>query len=873
MKNRPYTIREVANILGVSTKTLRRWDQRGSFVPTRTAGNQRRYTQEQINEFKTSSSAKAKADKAKLKAAGLEAIHEPFFKPETPKEFKPAQGLPSALRGLPSNSFLKHHFLLKHNLGYEADFTKDKVEFKESLEKSSEPPSFARPPLAKLNMFRVGLAVMGLVLILSFAGAVLMTRYSVVSGLATRLRQGFGGRGEQFAKFIENLPHLRQGSSGQAKDLSFLPQDNQAVLAAATGDSDLILNVNVPSFFSQSVGIGTTTVDPAAILDIVSQDKGFLAPRMTTIQRDAITSPPAGLFVYNTDTNHYNMHNGTAWQGVFTSIGDSTTGEAFTEEGTSGTALYFYDTDGRGKLTTANLSGARIYTLPDATGTIVTTGNLTAITAVGTITSGVWNGTAVTVANGGTGATTLTGILLGNGTSPVTALTTSLGISGAISDETGTGALVFGTSPAITTSLTTASTTFALLNTAVTTINFAGAATTLSIGAATGTVTLNNATTAITGALTANGDVTLGNAITDNITFTGRVAADSDLIPIGTTGTNDLGSAALPWDNLYADNVFAALTGTSGYWQRSNNAISPTNITDDLLLGATSTSSAKFGFINMAGGNPTATISSNLSLAVPTGNAPSATLNLFNNGTLNIQRSAGGDSGLATTMFFQSNGNVGIGTTAPSNVGLDVAGANAKIRIHDYQDNADAGNFEMFKARGTEVLPAAVQNSDQLGVMGFLGYDGNSYEFTGYMQSYVAGAVSDGNVPGDLRFSTNPTDGAVERMRITSSGNMGIGNTTPLAALDVTGTASLSANLSLRGAGTAHTFNILDNGTLNFQRYPSGDAANNSSVLFLQNNGNVGIGNTAPGAMLSVGSSTPTLVSSAGLITVANTTD
>src|SRR3990167_9620512 len=275
----------------------------------------------------------------------------------------------------------------------------------------------------------------------------------------------------------------------------------------------------------------------------------------------------------------------------------------------------------------------------------------------------------------------------------------------------------------------------------------------------------------------------------------------------------------------------------------------------------------------MAGGNPTATISANLSLAVPTGNAPSATLNLFNNGTLNIQRSAGGDSGLATTMFFQSNGNVGIGTTAPSNVGLDVAGANAKIRIHDYQDNADAGNFEMFKARGTEVLPAAVQNSDQLGVMGFLGYDGNSYEFTGYMQSYVAGAVSDGNVPGDLRFSTNPTDGAVERMRITSSGNMGIGNTTPLAALDVTGTASLSANLSLRGAGTAHTFNILDNGTLNFQRYPSGDAANNSSVLFLQNNGNVGIGNTAPGAMLSVGSSTPALISSAGLITVANTTD
>ena len=43
------------------------------------------------------------------------------------------------------------------------------------------------------------------------------------------------------------------------------------------------------------------------------------------------------------------------------------------------------------------------------------------ITSVGTITSGVWNGTAVTVPRGGTGAATLTGVLTGNGTSAVTA--------------------------------------------------------------------------------------------------------------------------------------------------------------------------------------------------------------------------------------------------------------------------------------------------------------------------------------------------------------------------------------------------------------------------------------------------------------------
>ena len=45
MNNKLLTIQEVADILRVSTKTLRRWDQAGRFVPIRTAGNQRRYTQ------------------------------------------------------------------------------------------------------------------------------------------------------------------------------------------------------------------------------------------------------------------------------------------------------------------------------------------------------------------------------------------------------------------------------------------------------------------------------------------------------------------------------------------------------------------------------------------------------------------------------------------------------------------------------------------------------------------------------------------------------------------------------------------------------------------------------------------------------------
>jgi hypothetical protein len=66
------------------------------------------------------------------------------------------------------------------------------------------------------------------------------------------------------------------------------------------------------------------------------------------------------------------------------------------------------------------------------------------ITTLGTITTGTWNGTTIGVANGGTGATTLTGFLKGNGTSAFTAISTIPGadVNG---DITGNAANVNGT--------------------------------------------------------------------------------------------------------------------------------------------------------------------------------------------------------------------------------------------------------------------------------------------------------------------------------------------------------------------------------------------------------------------------------------------
>jgi hypothetical protein len=58
---------------------------------------------------------------------------------------------------------------------------------------------------------------------------------------------------------------------------------------------------------------GATSADPSAILDLKSASKGFLPPKMTTAQRDAISSPATGLIIYNTDSNTFDYFNGTEW--------------------------------------------------------------------------------------------------------------------------------------------------------------------------------------------------------------------------------------------------------------------------------------------------------------------------------------------------------------------------------------------------------------------------------------------------------------------------------------------------------------------------------------------------------------------------------
>jgi len=65
------------------------------------------------------------------------------------------------------------------------------------------------------------------------------------------------------------------------------------------------------------VVFGSDVYDASALVQMNSTTRGFLPPRMTTTQKNAITSPAAGLVVYDSTTNKLCCYNGSTWNDLF----------------------------------------------------------------------------------------------------------------------------------------------------------------------------------------------------------------------------------------------------------------------------------------------------------------------------------------------------------------------------------------------------------------------------------------------------------------------------------------------------------------------------------------------------------------------------
>jgi hypothetical protein len=79
----------------------------------------------------------------------------------------------------------------------------------------------------------------------------------------------------------------------------------------------LFLSGGIAFAQKDNVGIGTTSPDKSAALEVNSTNKGLLMPRMSLQQRNAIQSPAKGLVVYQTDLlAGFYYFNGTEWKGL-----------------------------------------------------------------------------------------------------------------------------------------------------------------------------------------------------------------------------------------------------------------------------------------------------------------------------------------------------------------------------------------------------------------------------------------------------------------------------------------------------------------------------------------------------------------------------
>lgn len=166
-------------------------------------------------------------------------------------------------------------------------------------------------------------------------------------------------------------------------------------------------------------GIGTTTPDVSAKLDISSTTKGLLVPRMTATERGAIATPAKGLLIYQTDGDAgFYVNTGTSSSKVWTRVNMDWTRTGNDLSYTAGNVSTTGNLTG-GNASTSTISGfaANVGTISEGrnltaadNGKIIQSTSASAITV--TIPTGLPTGFNCTVVQMGTGQITFSGTYL-----------------------------------------------------------------------------------------------------------------------------------------------------------------------------------------------------------------------------------------------------------------------------------------------------------------------------------------------------------------------------------------------------------------------------------------------------------------------------
>jgi len=343
---------------------------------------------------------------------------------------------------------------------------------------------------------------------------------------------------------------------------------------------------------------------------------------------------------------------------------------------------------------------------------------------------------------------------------------------------------------------------------------------------------------------------------------------------------NSIGTAGQILSSTGTGTAWSAATSVN-FWQRNDGVLSPQEITNDLAIGGTATSSALFQvFANTGDASSSGNITHGYGDQIRSQYGP-----------LNLAYKSAANAWTTGITLQDTTGNVGIGTTEPI-VALDIPAyntTNSQLRV---------GNIEF--------QPYALNNSwfgDNIYYNGGFKYRNTGYGTLFYMFNgdFEVRTLASGTAdtaanpvqhfivtqPGNVGIGGNQTDGVITGSVLTvlNSGLVGVGITNPSQELTVSGDIYVtggyydsSGDIGVSGqvlSSTATGTNWVDQSSVNFwQRVDGalspleitnslnlGATATASALVHLAgtagensfiNTGNFGIGLTNPGTKLDV---------------------